>query len=204
MSNECRLVDATGMTVAVGTRGQMMYSLKRHSPDGEYAVVGPGIDAKFYKIGGVVNPAGGHVDSWVIPARTRDESVEAFSLAVLWNDVEYIESSEAYRRSEVLKATLYDRLAAAGISIVQMYYHSGYEDGGAVVCPLTIDTASPNGSSVELPPDLLHTLDECFTDLLPDGWELAEGAHGVMEFNVAGRYVNINHSQDYPQIARME
>ncbi len=182
MSNECRLTDATGTIVADGTRDQVMSFLKRLSPDGEYAVVGPGIDAKFHKVCGVVHPAGGDVHSKITPARTRDERV-----------------TEALRQSALRKADLYDLLEAVGISYVSMYYYGGCEVDGVVECYTEIDFDRP-----ELPPDILDTLNECFADLLPDGWETAEGAYGVINFDVSSGMVNFSHSQEYPHATSKE
>lgn len=82
MANEYRLLDATGQNVAVGTRDQMMSFLKHHSQDGEYALVGPGIDARFYRVGSVIYPGGGQIDGQTILPRSLDECVAEFGPAI--------------------------------------------------------------------------------------------------------------------------
>jgi hypothetical protein len=84
--NEVRLVDATGLAVAVGTRDQIMSFLKHHSQDGEYAIAGPGIDARLYRVGGVIYPGGGQIDGQTIPPRSREECVAVFGPAIEINN----------------------------------------------------------------------------------------------------------------------
>lgn len=78
MSDECTLIDATGRTVATGTRDQMASILKHTVADGGYAITGPGIDMRFHRAAGVVYPAGGVVDGEVVPPRNLDECIRVF------------------------------------------------------------------------------------------------------------------------------
>lgn len=210
MSNECRLTDATGLIVAVGTRDQMMSSLKRHSPDGEYAVVGPGIDAKFYKVDGVVYPAGGQVDSQMLPARTRDECVAAFGGANELNDdsdfmkeltwldeIDPISPRTAVSQG-VEKPAFFDRLRAAGVAHLSVEF-DGSGDAGYVE---GITAVGPEGSKLELRRALTELVEDFVCERLPDGWEIDEGSFGTIEFDVASGTMRFDFSRRYMEVAR--
>lgn len=78
MSDEYKLTDATGRTVAIGTRDQMTSTLKHTVAGGEYATTGPGIDMRLHRAAGVVYPAGGVVDGEVVPTRNLDGCIRVF------------------------------------------------------------------------------------------------------------------------------
>jgi hypothetical protein len=63
-----------GQIVTVADRRDLVLRyLKHHAPDGDYTVDGPGIDAVFYRMGGVVYPAAGVIDGVELTPRSREE-----------------------------------------------------------------------------------------------------------------------------------
>ena len=63
----------------------MLSSLKHHTSDGEYAIAGPGIDARFHRVSGVIYPCGGEIDGDVIPVRSREECVAFYGMLLTSN-----------------------------------------------------------------------------------------------------------------------
>ncbi len=79
MPRELTLRNETGQIVTiVPTRDLAFRYIKHECPDGEYSIVGPGIDMTFYRINGVAYPSGGTIDGQKIPPRSRVECIKTF------------------------------------------------------------------------------------------------------------------------------
>lgn len=196
MNIECKMTNATGVVVAVGSREQMMVYLNHEAPDGEYTVAGPGIDAKFYRIDGVVYPSGGQVDGQMIPPRSREEcSDEQFM-----RELEALSGPlDSFTRQPVpaaLKGQLFDRLRQAGIAGVTVEY-DGYGDDG---CIQDLVATVVGGGEIELAEDLRELVEDYVWGRLPGGWETDDGSFGEVEFDVTAGTVTFEHSQRHTKV----
>jgi hypothetical protein len=79
MREECTLTDAGGEIITICDRDLAIRWLKHECPDGDYSIEGPDIDLKYYRIDGIVYPAGGTIDGGTMPIRTREECIAFFS-----------------------------------------------------------------------------------------------------------------------------
>ena len=74
-SGDCTLKDEAGEIVTICDRELGIKWMKLECPDGGYTVVGPDINLKYYRIDGIVYPAGGTIDGGTMPTRAREECV---------------------------------------------------------------------------------------------------------------------------------
>jgi hypothetical protein len=78
---ECRqeveLRDSNAKLIAIADRDMVFRFLKHHCPDGDYTVVGPGIDIVCQRLNGVVYPSAGVIDGERLPPRSDNECQNA-------------------------------------------------------------------------------------------------------------------------------
>ena len=115
----------------------------------------------------------------------------------------------------VNKATLFDALSAAGLTIVTVSF-DGYGDSGqienieakagdnAVELPAgTIEIASPAWASTDIQrqaqtiPEAIEALAYDFLGATHCGWENNDGAYGEFMFDVAARTITLDYNERY-------
>lgn len=77
MRQDLKMTDSNGKRVVIAPREYVFRYLRHHVPDGDYAVEGPGVDATFYRIKGMIYVSSGVIDDVVFPPRSREECLAA-------------------------------------------------------------------------------------------------------------------------------
>jgi hypothetical protein len=76
-NQETEIRDANAKLITIADRGMVFRYLKHHCQDGDYTIVGPGIDIVCHRVNGVVYPASGVIDGERLPPRSPQQCLEA-------------------------------------------------------------------------------------------------------------------------------
>ena len=74
---EVELRDCNAKLVTIADRDMVLRFLKHHCPDGDYTIVGPGIDIVCHRVNGIVYPASGVIDGERLPPHSQQECKDA-------------------------------------------------------------------------------------------------------------------------------
>lgn len=140
----------------------------------------------------------------------------AYDAAAAWAQIEAQQTARARLAGEALplnKTTLFDALAAAGITSVLVVFDSSGDsgqieeidaasDGRSTVLPsVDVEIATPlwDGSGLDRRccsvRDAVEALAYAFLEETHDGWEINEGAYGEFRFDVAERTIALDYNE---------
>src|SRR5262245_23893396 len=74
---EVALRDSNAKLITVADRDTVFRYLKHDCPDGDYTIVGPGIDIVCHRLNGIVYPGAGVIDGERLPPRSAQECQDA-------------------------------------------------------------------------------------------------------------------------------
>ena len=111
-------------------------------------------------------------------------------------DMMRVAESERRETNSRLRDKILPGFKSLGVANIEVSY-SGYGDDGSIDGVQYRDQAGTRVDRQTIPAQLIEDLENCVYELLPAGFEIGEGAQGMLTIDVQLAKVTLQHQENY-------